>query len=223
MIRVYVHDLLHCGFSLSLVNIVFLLMLYTLKGFLQVLKTQMICKAFNIYYRFSKKFNLQNHQKRAHPKELNNIKNGLKCPHCSCVYSNAAAVKKHIRDYHKKEQNVLNESPTPTPEIDDPQREAENVLKQLMILQNDIEASNVKHTEQTIHDTENTTQNVSTELTSIDESLVELVTINDRLYPFGEIRELRVQQVKRSDGLRYLVCEYCSKEFLKSYSYLRLV
>lgn len=91
-----------------------------------------------------------------------------------------------------------------------------------MLLQKDLEDVNF-HQQKTTPDKLNSTTSFDTltETTTIDESQVNEITITDRLYPFGEFKELKVQQVRRNGGKYYLVCEFCSKELKNSYSYLR--
>lgn len=117
-------------------------------------------------------------------------------------------LQRHLNEQHKSSKEE-NKNPFNTQEVvsEDAQFLAERVLEELKQLQKDIQPSTEMKEKQ--------------ELTAIELATVEYITIKDNLYPGDEFRQLKVQTIKRSNGINYFICEFCSKEFKKSFNFLR--
>lgn len=124
-----------------------------------------------------------------------------------------AALKKHIKDQHESDAtcDYLNNDTGVGKELD-VQTLAESVLKELKQLQKDIEPL-----EKDFHNHLSKAQ----EFTDTNISSVKDYIIKDNLYPLGNFARIKVQTVKHKDGVLYFICEFCNKEFRKTYNYLR--
>ncbi|XP_075149437.1 uncharacterized protein LOC142223424 [Haematobia irritans] len=162
--------------------------------------------------RFNNQFNLRNHLKKAHGV----IFEAFKCPHCPRVYNKQISLSKHMLSAHKdiNQESTEMANGMSVPIENDPHILAENVLEELKQLQ---AAIAVTHNDgcEVDDNTHNETKN-----TSIDDAIVDEITIKDRLNPYGKVEIYKVQRIKRAEGF-YYICEYCSKEFRKKSGYIR--
>lgn len=152
---------------------------------------------------------MENHKKHLHNKNSGKTIERFKCSHCNEKFNNSTLLKRHIKEQHESKK-VTNEIPTIMQESSneiDAHFLAETVLKELKQLQKEIQPSMETLDKQ--------------EQTAIEIATVEYVTIKDNLYPGDYFKLLKVQSIKRVNGLTYFICEFCSKEFKKSFNFLR--
>lgn len=166
----------------------------------------------SLHFRFSNLSNFRTHNKRIHNISNEEFGGAFKCPHCTRKFDKQTSVKRHIQAVHKDQSNLPKTASAMPPSDEspllaenDPKILAENVRKQLEELQKAIEDENSQ---------------TNTEITSIDDAVVEEVYIKDRLNPLGQVTQYKIQRIKRADGF-YYICEFCSVEFRKSWGYLR--
>ena len=126
------------------------------------------------------------------------------------MFSTPASLKKHETVYHtdKVKQDIPN---VMIKQETDPQILADSVLKQLKQLQNDIQTN----------ERANTALAMTNELIPVESNLEREVVLKDNLYPGKEFKLIKTETVKRTNGLTYFICGFCSKEFFKTYNYLR--
>ncbi|KAM7352487.1 uncharacterized protein ACRADG_004981 [Cochliomyia hominivorax] len=160
--------------------------------------------------RFSKKYNLQHHLEHLHIRNVKKNTKQFKCSFCKDIFKNMNLLKIHIKEQHENESSKTKDCTIPALDNEsetDAKALAETVLKELKQLQKDIEISTLPENKQ--------------ESTAIETALVKDKTIKDNLYPLGHFKLLKVQTIKRVNGVTYFICEFCSKEFKKTYNYLR--
>lgn len=150
------------------------------------------------------------HVDHTHPKTMKSNSKHFKCSQCTCVFSTRAALTKHNTVNHTKiVQQETSLAMTKNSEETDPQILADSVLKQLKELQNDIQTSTSPH--------------ITNEMITIERNFVKEVFIKDNLFPGKQYKLIKTQTIKRTNGVTYLICGFCSKEFSKSYNYLRYI
>ncbi|XP_013103516.2 zinc finger protein Xfin [Stomoxys calcitrans] len=166
--------------------------------------------------KFNNQTNLRTHLKRIHGVTFE----VFKCPHCARIYHKPSSLSRHLLSAHNDIKAELSQATNGDVGYmeNDPQFLAENVLQELKQFQKAIAVT--EHIEgceisQAVESSEN-----KTVITSIEDAVVEEIIIKDRLNPQDIIMEHKVQRIKRSDGY-YYICEYCSKEFRKRWSYIR--
>ena len=153
------------------------------------------------------------HVNHVHPKKRKVNSRHFNCLQCTCVFSTPASLKKHETVYHtdivkKDTPNVMIKQKQET----DPQILADSVLKQLKQLQNDIQTNERRA---------NTELVMTNELIPVERNLEREVVLKDNLYPGKEFKLIKTQTIRRTNGLTYFICGFCSKEFSKTYNYLR--
>ncbi|XP_023296535.2 zinc finger protein 573-like isoform X1 [Lucilia cuprina] len=148
--------------------------------------------------RFSKKYNLQMHIKNIHTKSLQKTTQYFKSSHGKHNRKQPVSIES-IKSSKAQEEEALEQ---------DVQTVAETVLKELKQLQNDIQPMKANE--------ENLTTPTDTGI-----GIISNIVVKDNLYPSGQFKKLNVQTITRLDGLTYLICEFCKKEFKKSYNFLR--
>lgn len=152
------------------------------------------------------------HVDHVHPKIRKVNGKNFNCSQCTCVFSTPASLKKHKTVYHtdtiKQDTShvMINQK-----QDADPQILADSVLKQLKQLQNDIQTN----------ERGNTALVITNELVPVERKLEREVVLKDNLYPGKEFKLIKTQTIKRTNGLTYFICGFCSKEFCKTYNYLR--
>lgn len=149
------------------------------------------------------------HLKNVHTNKLKGNVKQLKCAYCKEIFTKLANLKRHVKEQHESVDDKRSESSNIyVADVfeSDAQAVAEFVLKELKQLQKDIQPSEP--------------DNVS-ELTANKMTTVKYKIIKDNLYPSGHFTQLNVKTINYVDGLTYLVCEFCGKEFKKRYNFLR--
>uniref|UniRef100_A0A1A9WET7 C2H2-type domain-containing protein n=1 Tax=Glossina brevipalpis TaxID=37001 RepID=A0A1A9WET7_9MUSC len=129
----------------------------------------------------------------------------FKCTECSKNFTQKSSLQRH-RKIHEIRKDVLKES---IEELD-PQLLAKNVMSDIQLWQNEMLGDLKKDFEQKPE-----------EKTIVDCSQSQMIILNDRLFPDGFVKKLKVQVIRRGRRRFHYVCEYCAKEFHKSYNYLR--
>lgn len=179
----------------------------------------------NLKFSFSQKTNLLSHLKRTHPLEGLIEENRFACDNCTCTFTKLNSLNRHKAKNHQTSESarlaqleIAFQDDTP---VDDAAELARNVLLELKKLQDDMEPVILQTTSKECKINETTVADTVQMSTIIDHFATDVIQVIDKLNPLKECKTFDVQCIKRNDGIVYYVCDYCAKEFRKSYDLIR--
>ncbi|XP_022223123.1 zinc finger protein 569-like [Drosophila obscura] len=146
---------------------------------------------------FAKPTFLRRHQV-VHTKEKSYV-----CEACLLSFSQQSSLQRHKRIKHARSET--NSVPEDTDQV------AHQALTALLDLQSGMVAR-----------PQNTPKRCGSLQTTMEEQpQCSIVAVLDRLDPSGQVTTLTVQRIQRSPNRCYYVCEFCAKEFFKTYDLIR--
>ncbi|XP_011197219.2 zinc finger protein 91 isoform X2 [Bactrocera dorsalis] len=176
---------------------------------------------------FAQKSNLRLHDEKVHPSKRLEHAESYACDRCPSVYGNKQKLSRHINLVHKdgnKSKNAFDK----IEEADDLAL-TQSVLEQLKTFQMEMNSlqtpvleveENLDATNINILDNSKNFIEVPTQQQE-EERIINEVLLKDRLNAQGIEYYLGVQRTVRKDGCAVYICEFCAKEFRKSYDYIR--
>ncbi|XP_011191014.2 zinc finger protein 91 isoform X1 [Zeugodacus cucurbitae] len=176
---------------------------------------------------FAQKSNLSLHDKKVHPPNISAQTASYACDHCGSVYRNKQKLSRHKNLVHKDKTKTK----IAYDEIDEEDDLAltQSVLEQLKTFQmemhaleapvleteGDLVTSNINVSNKHIDFKERPTQQQA------EKRINDGVQLKDSLNAEGIACYLSVQRTVGKNGYAVYTCEYCVKEFRKSYDYIR--
>ncbi|XP_039950353.1 zinc finger protein 107-like isoform X1 [Bactrocera tryoni] len=175
---------------------------------------------------FTQKSNLRLHAEKVHPSKILRHTESYACDRCPSVYGNKQKLSRHINLVHKdgnKSKNAFDKI-----EEDDDLALTQSVLEQLKTFQMEMSSlqapvleveENLDVTNMNVLDNPRNFIEVATQ--QQEERIIDEVQLKDCLNAQGVECYLSVQRTVRKDGCAVYICEFCGKEFRKSYDYIR--
>lgn len=176
---------------------------------------------------FAQKSNLRLHDIKVHPPKLSGQAELYACDRCASVYRNKQKLSRHINLVHKDVNKSKNSFDTI--EKEDDLAFTQSVLEQLKIFQMEMHAleAPLLEAEENLENSNINVLNNPIDLSEVrtqqheEEHVIDEVQLKDRLNAQGIECYLNVQRTVKKDGYAVYICEFCSKEFRKSYNYIR--
>uniref|UniRef100_A0A0K8UIX7 Zinc finger protein 91 n=2 Tax=Bactrocera latifrons TaxID=174628 RepID=A0A0K8UIX7_BACLA len=175
---------------------------------------------------FAQKNNLRLHVEKVHPSKILGHAKSYACDRCPSVYGSKQKLSRHINLVHKdgnRSKNAIDKIE------DDDLALTQSVLEQLKTFQmemNSLPASVLEFEENFDATNVNVLDNPKNFIEVLtqqpeEECIIDEVLLKDRLNAHGIECYLSVQRTVRKDGCAVYICEFCAKEFRKSYDYIR--